>query len=415
MNVCIVASGDFFSDYGGGQVYVRNIVDELAYHSEITTIVISFNTNLQPSISDFKGIQIYNVNNEATLLDALKSIRPKIVHANGEKLITSRVCKQLNIPCIITAHHGGIVCPAGALLNSDDEICKSPAEYRHCIKCYLRNTPTGLFWYPLLQHYSQKRYIKIGERLKRLPFIPFLTPIGETGLIVSQKIREWQELCNNTTHFIAPSLAMAEALVLNGCPLNKVTVIPHGIPVHHTSYNINHTSTIKFYYVGRINYIKGIHILLKAFSSIDNAYIELHLIGGAANKSEQRYQDQLRRKYSKDTRIIWHGKMPYEQMTESTKHYHCLIHPTISLEVYGLDIAEALQQHKYVIATRCGGAEMQIHNESNGILVSPNNVLDLKDAICTYINKPIQSNSSVNSIQQHVSDLIKTYNTFLTK
>ena len=189
MNVCIVASGDFFSDYGGGQVYVRNIVDELAHHSEIATTVISFNANLQPSIKDYNDIQVHVVNNETSLFDALKSTKPDIVHANGEKLITSRLCKQLNIPCIVTAHHGGIVCPAGTLLNTDDVICNIPADYSHCLKCYLRHTPTGLFWYPLIKRYSQKRYIKNGERLKRLPFIPFLSPIGETGLIVSQKLK----------------------------------------------------------------------------------------------------------------------------------------------------------------------------------------------------------------------------------
>jgi len=415
MNVCIVASGDFFSDYGGGQVYVRNIVDELACHSEIYTTVISFNANQQLSIKDYNGIQVHIVNNETSLFDVLKSTRPNIVHANGEKLITSRLCKQLNIPCIVTVHHGGLVCPAGALLNTDDEICNIPADYSHCLKCYLRNTPTGLFWYPLLKKYSQKHYCRIGERLEKLSSVPFLTPIGRTGQIVTKKNKDWKELATTATHFIAPSNAIAEALKRNGCPSAKITIIPHGIPIHHTSYIIQHTSYIHFYYVGRINHVKGIHILLKAFSSIDNHNIILHLIGGTGNNTEQKYQNQLKRKFRKDTRIIWHGKLPYEQITESIKNFHCLIHPAICLEVFGLDIAEALQQNKYVIATKCGGAEMQIHSESDGLLVTPNNVQELQNAIVRYINNPTQPNSIVISIQQHVSDLIKLYNTIKLK
>ncbi len=415
MNVCIVASGDFFSDYGGGQVYVRNIVDELARHSEISTTVISFNANQQPFIKDFNGIQVHIVNNETSLFNALKSIKPDIVHANGEKLITSRLCKQLNIPCIVTAHHGGLVCPAGTLLNTNDEICSIPADYSHCLKCYLRNTPTGLFWYPLLKHYSQNRYCRIGEHLERLPSVPFLTPIGRTGLIVTQKIKDWKELAATATNFIAPSNAIAEALKRNGCPPDKITVIPHGIPIHQTS-NIKHqTSNIHFYYVGRINYVKGIHVLLKAFSSIDNPNIILHLIGGSGNKSEQKYQNQLKRKYRKDTRIIWHGKIPSEQMSDIIKDFHCLVHPAIYLEVFGLNISEALAQNKYVIATRCGGAEMQIHRESDGLLITANNVQELQNAICRYVNNPTQPNSNVISIQQHVSDLIKSYTTIKLK
>ena len=286
MNVCIVASGDFFSDYGGGQVYVRNIVDELARHSEISTTVISFNANQQPSTKEYNGIQVHIVNDETSLLDALKTIHPDIVHANGEKLLSAKICKELEIPCIVTAHHGGLVCPAGALLNTNDEICSIPADYSHCLKCYLRNTPTGLFWYPLLKHYSQNHYCRIGKHLERLPSVPFLTPIGRTGQIVTQKLKDWKELAATATHFIAPSNAIAEALKRNGCPSDKITVIPHGIPIHQTS-NIKHqTSNIHFYYVGRINYVKGIHVLLKAFSSIDNPNIRLHLIGGAGNASE---------------------------------------------------------------------------------------------------------------------------------
>lgn len=416
MNVCIIASGDFFSDYGGGQVYVRNIVDELIHHKDVSTTVISFNKALQPSIKNYNGISVYQVNDEASLHDALNDIHPDIVHANGEKLTVSRICKQLGIPCIVTAHHGGLVCPAGSLLNTNDEICCIPAEYSHCLKCYLRHTPTGLFWYPLLRHYSQKHYIRIGQRLKRLPFIPFLSPIGETGMIVSQKLKDWQELYENTTCFIAPSNAMAEALNRNGCPQEKISVIPHGIPNSEfriSNFEATNSQLISLYYVGRINYVKGIHILLKAFSSIDNSNIELHLIGGAGNKAEQRYMKRLQRQYRKDKRIVWHGKLPFEQMNEAVKDYDCLIHPAIYLEAFGLNISEALAQNKYVIATRCGGAEMQIHNEEDGLLVEPNNTLELKNTIIRYINSPKQSTAKVESIKTHTQNLIKLYSELL--
>lgn len=418
MNVCIVASGDFFSDYGGGQVYVRNIVDEFARHSKISTTVISFNSKQQPTAKDYNGIQVYVVNNELSLLDALKSIKPDIVHANGEKLITSRLCRKLNIPCIVTAHHGGIVCPAGALLNSDDKICNTPAEFSHCIKCYLRNTPTGFFWYPLLKQYSQKRYIRIGERLKRLPFIPYLSPIGETGLIVCQKINEWQELAATATHFIAPSNAIAEALKRNGCSPSKITIIPHGIPItginNNSQFSILNSQLIKFYYVGRINYIKGIHVMLQAFTEIDNNNIELHIIGDAANKDEVHYKEKLLRKYKKNRRIVWHGKVSYEQLDGIIKDFQCLIHPTICLEVFGLDISEALMHHKYIIATRCGGAEMQIQNAKHGVLVSPNNVDSLKNALLRYIDSPRMSECNVECISSHINKLLILYSKILS-
>ena len=429
MKLTIVASGDFFSDYGGGQVYVRNLVDELVRRrlacenagttddcNTIEVSVISFVKGTNPTVRDYKGINIYQVNDEESFRNALQQIRPDIVHANGEKLMTARLCKELGIPCVVTAHHGGIVCPAGALLNTDDEICRIPADYSHCLKCYLRNTPTGLFWYPLLKQYSQERYSKIGQRLERLPNIPFLSPIGRTGLIVSRKLAEWKELSETATHFIAPSDAMAEALRRNGCPEGKITVIPHGIPIVQSTasspFSVLRSPIVNFYYVGRINYVKGIHILLKAFSSIENPNIGLHLIGGAGTKAEQRYMNRLKRKYHKDGRIIWYGKVPYDQIQNLTKNFNCLVHPAIYLEVFGLNISEAIAQHKYVIATRCGGPEMQIHNENEGMLVKPNNTEEFKKAIYQFLNNPVLSDASIISVQQHVSNLIVLYNNF---
>ena len=428
MKLTIVASGDFFSDYGGGQVYVRNVVDELVRRrlacenasnaddcNTIEVSVISFVKNTNPATKDYKGIKVHQVCDENTCRNALQQIRPDIVHANGEKLITARLCKEFGIPCVVTAHHGGIVCPAGALLNTDDEICRIPADYSHCLKCYLRNTPTGLFWYPLLKRYSQKQFCKIGQRLERLPNIPFLSPIGRTGLIVSRKLAEWKELSETATHFIAPSDAIAEALRRNGCPEGKITVIPHGIPIVQSTasspFSVLRSPIVNFYYVGRINYVKGIHILLKAFSSIENPNIKLHLIGGAGTKAEQRYMNLLKRKYHKDGRIIWHGKVPYDQIQNLTKNFNCLVHPAIYLEVFGLNIAESLQAGRYVIATRCGGAEMQIHNENEGLLVEPNDVKALTLAMEQFVSQPKSSTSNVINIHQHIENLIDLYKT----
>lgn len=435
MILVVVASGDFFSDYGGGQVYVHNLVDELVHrqnacesndntpHNEtIATNVISFNKNGHVKISDYKGINVYQVNDESSFRKAVVQIKPDIVHANGEKLLTARICKELNIPCIVTAHHGGLVCPAGTLLNTNDEICSIPADYSHCLKCYLRNTPTGLFWYPLLKKYSQKHYCRIGERLEKLPPVPFLTPIGRTGIIVTKKLNDWKELAASATHFIAPSDAIADAMKRNGCPTDKITIIPHGIPsnispstpAENSQVTVRNSLPIKFYYVGRINYVKGIHILLQSFHSIDNPDIQLHLIGGTGNKAEQRYEKKLKRKYHRDNRIVWHGKLPYNQMEEAVREYHCLIHPAIYLEVFGLNISEALAQHKYVIATRCGGAEMQITNESEGLLVEPNDTDSLRSSIESFIANPHLSTANHLTIEQHVDRLLKCFHSAIS-
>lgn len=421
MRICIVASGDFFSSYGGGQVYVRNIVDAFIQQRKnigVDISVLSIATQFQNGyvVKEYNEIFIYEINLKGNIEQLIKDLKPDIVHINGHKLLIAQICKKLNIPTIVTAHHGGLVCPAGALMNTKDEICHIPAEYNSCLKCYLRNTKTGLFWYPLLKRFSQKRYFKIGELLNRLPFIPFLSPIGKSGIIVNQKIQDWQKLCENTTHFIAPSDAMAEALERNGCPQEKISVIPHGIPpidnVGHKTSDIGH-KPIKFYYVGRICYIKGLHIMLEAFHNVNNKDIELHIIGEAVGKKEKKYAKKLHFKYKNDSRILWYGKLKKEELYSLISGYDVLIHPAICLEAFGLDIAESLQLNKYVIATKCGGAEMQIRHNHNGYLVAPNNTDELIAAINKYIaDNPKHKNDDFSSIslETHIQKLMVLYN-----
>lgn len=417
MKLTIVASGDFLSSYGGGQVYVKNLVDELIRQKtevDITLSIISFAPAflINAQQKDYKGVPLYEMHPDGNILQLLKEISPDIVHAHGEKAKVARACHELGIKCVITAHHGGILCPAGTLLNYKDEICHTAASFEKCLPCYLRTIRSGRYWYPLVKHIPYQRYLKIGERLKRLPFIPFITPIGQATQSIKGKIDAWNTIIDNADLIVAPSNAIANSMTLNGLSEDKVQVVPHGIPIPQRKQSFPSTDgPIRFYYVGRINYVKGIHILLKAFSSIHNPNIELHLIGGVGNKAEQRYMSKLQSKYRRDARIMWHGKITYEQLPNLIKEYHCLIHPAIYLEVFGLNISEALAQGKYVIATRCGGAEMQIHDKTEGLLVNPNNANDLANAVTEYTNKPLVSNVNYTNICHHIHVLTELYYT----
>lgn len=415
MKLTVVASGDFFSSYGGGQIYVKNLVDELIrqqIEADITLSIISFTSAFPHNAQqkEYKGIPLYEMHPDGNILQLLKAISPDIVHAHGEKVKVAKACHELGIKCVITAHHGGILCPSGTLLNYKDEICHTVASFEKCLPCYLRTIRSGRYWYPLVKQIPYQRYLKIGERLKRLPFIPFITPIGQAAQSIKGKLDAWSTIKENADLIVAPSYAIADSMKLNGLSEDKVQVVPHGIPIPQREYSFPSTEgPIRFYYVGRINYVKGIHVLLQAFSSIYNPNIELHLIGGAGNKAERRYMFKLQRKYRKDARVVWHGKVPYNNLSIIVKDYHCLMHPTICLEVFGLDIAEAHILNKYVIATQCGGVGMQINNKNEGMMVSPNNYKELAKAISDYTSTPIASKALVNKISQHVNELIKIY------
>lgn len=451
MRVLHISSGDFFSSYGGGQVYVKNIVDEMIRQGFDVVILSLVNKNIVVSEHNYNGVLLCEVGTIASsedIIQLIRSIQPTIIHTHGSEFQFCVLGERLSIPVVVTAHHGGIFCPAGTLMNADDQICQTTLSHKHCLKCCLANIRTGRGWYPMMRLLPEKGYVKLGKNLQKLPFIPFVTPIGGVALSIQNKIAEWGTICDKTTRIIAPSNAIAEAMCRNGLSRDKVIVIPHGIPKATLPLNchpkhsegdlwkserfflpngcqndknevgdsgtLNEKRKIRFFYVGRICRVKGLHILLDAFNGILTPdKVELHIIGGAGNKGEQRYMDALQHRYTSPN-IVWHGKVAPEKVFDTIKDFDVMVHPTICLEIFGLNIAEALTMNKPVLATRCGGAEMQIREGVNGWLVAPNDVVALRNKMNEILESGITMDVStlhinVISIDEHVKELIQVY------
>lgn len=418
MRILQVAAGDFTSTYGGGQVYVKNIVD-LMLSLGLDVSILSFVDKKCSSKSSYRNGTLYEVPSEISeehLSFLVSEIKPDVIHAHSNKALVCRIGKNLGIPVVVTSHHGGILCPGGTMMDCSDSICHRKLNHKDCLPCVLRNTRTGRWWYPFMKYLAKDKYISLGNFLSKKPFISFITPIGLGGLQIKSKIDYWNEVTDKCSAMIAPCNAIAEAMINNGLDGEKTIVLPHGIPLpkNRPEFPEIKDGKIKFFYVGRICYVKGIHILLKAFHSIDNPNIELHLIGGAGNKGEERYMDALQKRYKQDSRIIWHGKIDSSIMFDTISQFHIGVAPTICLEIFGLNIAEALSMGKPVIATSCGGAEMQIKNKVNGWLIEPNNIEELRDSILNIIYNTTQlswisNNCKAISIKEHCRTLLKLY------
>src|SRR5690554_1091651 len=128
----------------------------------------------------------------------------------------------------------------------------------------------------------------------------------------------------------------------------------------------------------------------------------------------------LQRRYT-SLNVHWHGGLPAEQVLQWLYHCDVMIHPTICLEVFGLTIAEAMAAGRPVIASRCGGAEMQIQDGENGWLVPANNADALLQQLGRLIQEPEQVQGmanklgEVNSLEQHVNDISGLYQRVLAR
>lgn len=417
MRILHIASGDFFSSYGGGQVYVKNIVDTMI-DMGMDIAIVSFTGNNKDIIEkQYRNARLLEISDTSILEHAINKISPSIIHAHSAEYSVCHLTKKLQIPLVITAHHGGLLCPAGTLLNSSNEICIDKIKHKNCLPCVLSNIRTGLkYWYPFVKHLNQDTYLKIGSFLQNKPFIPFITPVGTSALSIQNKQKQFSDIVKNCNVMIAPCDRIGEAMVSNGLDPAKLRIIPHGIPLPKERPDFPDVieGKVKFYFVGRICYVKGIHVLLEAFSKINDSAIELHLIGGAGNKHEQRYMSMLQQKYKSDRRIVWHGKISPDNVFETTKGFHVSISPAIYLEAFGLNIAEALALGKPVLTTMSGGGEMQIHDGVNGWLVPSNDTSALAEKIAYIASNPdmlpaLSKNCHAISIADHCNALMDVY------
>ena len=155
--------------------------------------------------------------------------------------------------------------------------------------------------------------------------------------------------------------------------------------------------------------------MLEAFSGLPPEKYELHIVGGVVTNPERRYLARLQQKYASAT-VIWHGPQPHEEIPQHITACDVMVHPAIFLEGFGLTISEALAVGRPVIATCCGGAEAQLRDGENGLLVPPNDALALQKAIRSLIDDPSRIRKLADhaciavTMEQHVKELEEVYN-----
>jgi glycosyltransferase involved in cell wall biosynthesis len=303
------------------------------------------------------------------------------------------------------------------LMKANDAICDKPVTYANCLDCALHFVPGGPFWTPLIRHLPDEAVDFIGRRLQLLRNIPYTTPAFLVPVHLRAKLKQNDILRQKVPCMVAPSRAMTDALLRNGFSAEQVVLVPHGItPLSRVLLEPGlGQRRLRLGYVGRISYVKGLHVLMQALQGLKSQHhYELHIYGEPANRQEQRYQNDLLT-LSQSLPITWHGKVAHADLQRAYENFDVLICPSICLETFGLNVVEALSAGRPVIASRCGGPEDTIQEGVNGMLVAANDADALRCAIQALIDKPqrvqalADAAGPVNTLDNHVNQLLDLY------
>ncbi len=140
-------------------------------------------------------------------------------------------------------------------------------------------------------------------------------------------------------------------------------------------------------YVGRLTPVKGVHVLIEAFSEIHRRMPDVRLIitgssffGGAAKTA---YEQQLvNLAQPVNHAIIFTGYLPHEKLKYLYSIVDMIVLPSVWQDPCPLVVLEAMASGTCLVSSAVGGVPEVMLNGQTGVLVESDNVEILAEAIC---------------------------------
>lgn len=192
--------------------------------------------------------------------------------------------------------------------------------------------------------------------------------------------------------FIAPSNVPFEKInpivsILNDKPNIVIKNAPEHVNYKKT---INDDSIIKLVYVGRLDPVKGIDLLLNVLTTLSSKFnFIIDILGTGPMEAT------LRDKYKNANWCRFHGFVPSTDVSSYISSATLFCMPSQWAEVYGLGTAQALRFGVPVIGSNIGGTASLVRHELTGILVDPNNEKEWIDAFIDIFS----SNDKINILR----------------
>ncbi|HEV8716127.1 MAG TPA: glycosyltransferase family 4 protein [Candidatus Binatia bacterium] len=444
MRIAQVVQGLPPESLGGTETYVAHLAHALACRGHAVSV---FSRVADPTRAEYTvdvvardGVTITRVNNTfnhpkdfaQSYVNAeiarrfgafLDTCSPDIVHFHHLMYLSTSCIQEAarrGLPVVMTLHDYWLICQRGRFLKPDLSQCPGQTT-AGCAGCFahLLNKKFAPVYQRLKALLSRRSWVRDRLRHFHGQHIAARPPAPQALRQICQRMAHVREVCQEVSLFLAPSRFLRDQFLAFGIPAEKIIFAECGLPpLEIPTTGRKHTAApLIFGYIGVVDPVKGVHLLVEAFHPLAGA--ELRIYGGetdyAPYPDRGRFLSQLRS--SPHIRVM--GRYDNRDLGKILAEVDVVIVPSIWYENAPLVIREAFLARKPVVTAAFGGMQEWVQHEVNGLLFRHRDVEDLRSTLARFItdsglvHRLSRNFPAVKSIAEDARELEERYRAFV--
>ncbi len=397
-----------------GDAHFNGITEEIRNGVKIHRIYL--NWRKAPAPFDY----LYdNVTLAPVFREFLLEHRPDVVHINSCLTLSARVIEEaqrLGIPTVLHLHDFWFLCALQNLVRKDGSICYGPESPWDCQRCILAGAKALRWSERVMPAALQRQLFTVAGRVAWVTRLPGL--IGMSG-DMERRQTYLRQLLEAIDVVVAPARFSLELFARHGFNTERFIYSILGFDTAWAAH-VQHTPSlsVRFGYIGNIQRIKGVHVLVEAFNALPaNVAAELFIYGDPTQ--DVAYVESL--KARSNPKIHWMGVFARAQLPEVMSVLDVIVVPSICHEVNPTVIKEAFAARLPVIASDQGSTNEMIVEGVNGLSFRAGDAGDLNGKLMEMIahrrliEKLRQGIPKVKSIEDNACEIVDVYKCLFEK
>jgi glycosyltransferase involved in cell wall biosynthesis len=307
---------------------------------------------------------------------------PDLVHLHAFTSAVSlrlvRECRKRGVPVVFSYHTPTVSCPRGTLLRFGTELCDGKLDVQRCSRCVLHGLGLDRFSSTVVGSVPRA----VGRLIGRLGVSGGPWTALRMSALIEQRHDATRALLTEVDHCIALCQWVKDLLLHIGVPDHKITVsrqgLCHSLPSTNSGREkvlLGRDSRVRIAFLGRLDPVKGVHILIRALCSSPAVNLQMDIFGISQGSRDEEYACEVKLAAAGDSRITFHPPISASQVVPVLRTYDAVAIPSQGLETGPMVVLEAFAAGIPVIGSRLGGIEEQVQHEVDGLLVEPASVV----------------------------------------